>query len=452
MRLATATWPMLGLLTQSGLARLSDQMAAIVYGWGMLNGSGSSASGAIVMAASFAALVIGTLFAGRLISAFGARRVALAGVWVSVLAASLIALMLHFGFANPALIAILAALGAILDGPSAIASEMHYPQMARLARFDLIRLNALDDGLDGAATLIAPATGVLLVTNFGLVGGATALAVLGLSAALVLTVSFPRFKPVSGASSITLRAVGQALLADRLLAWLTLLFSIAVGVFVAVELVMLPRLLLAEADGARQLTLFLIAGGVAALAGAALSRRVAASLSLPHLLGAGFLSLAVGTGLLAFSTGTSALLASAALTGLPSGVIGPLAASIFQTRPPRALRADMQALSGALVFASAPIAVLAAGIAMDALPTGATLLSCAALLALGALIVMVALPSVSAQTAMQGQVVTNAPPDPAACGAAAPARHAGCGAATDQHGVRAPSQTVNAGERPCRKS
>ncbi|MEY3553462.1 MAG: hypothetical protein RL735_1810 [Pseudomonadota bacterium] len=114
--------------------------------------------------------------------------------------------------------------------------------------------------------------------------------------------------------------------------------------------------------------MFLIAGGVAALAGAALSRHFAASLSLPHLLGAGFLSLAVGIGLLAFSTGTPALLASAALSGLPSGIIGPLAASIYQKRPPRALRADMQALSGALVFASAPIAVLAAGIALDTLP------------------------------------------------------------------------------------
>jgi hypothetical protein len=97
-------------------------------------------------------------------------------------AAGLIALMLHFGFTNPALIAVLAALGAILDGPSAIASKTHYPQIAKLARFDLIRLNALDDGLDGAATLIAPATGVVLVTSFGLAGGATALAVLGLCA------------------------------------------------------------------------------------------------------------------------------------------------------------------------------------------------------------------------------------------------------------------------------
>ena len=425
MRPAKATWPMLGLLTQSGLARLSDQMAAIVYGWGLLNDSGSSASGAIVMAASFSALVIGTLFAGRLISVFGARQIALAGVWVSVVAAGLIALMLHFGFTNPALIAVLAALGAILDGPSAIASKTHYPQIAKLARFDLIRLNALDDGLDGGATLIAPATGVVLVTSFGLAGGATALAVLGLCAALILSASFPRFKPVSGASVITLRAVLKALLADRLLTWLTVLLSIAIGIFAAVQLVMLPRLLVGAADGGQQLTLFLIAGGVAALVGAAVSRRFAASLPLPLLLSAAFLFIAAGTGLLALSIETPALLTSAALTGLPSGLIGPLAASIYQTRPQRALRADIQALSGALVFAAAPIAVLAAGIALDALPTRAALVSCAALMVLCALIAAIALPSVSAQTAMQGQVGTSAPPDPVARGAASATQSGG---------------------------
>jgi uncharacterized protein len=416
---------MLGLLTHSSLARLADQMAAIVYGWGLLNDSGSSASGAIVMASSFAALVIGTFLAGRLISVFGARAVALAGVWVSVAAAGLIVLALHVGFANPALIAILAALGAILDGPSAIASKTHHPQIARLARFDLIRLNALDDGLDGAATLIAPATGVVLVAGFGLTGGATAIALLGLSAALILTASFPRFSPIHGTSSITLRKVGRALLADRLLTWLTVLLSIAVGVFVAVELVMLPRLLLGAADGSQQLTHFLIAGGMAALTGAALSRRFAASLSLRYLLTAAFVSLSAGTGLLAIGTDKPALLVSAALVGLPSGAIGPLVASIYQTRPPRALRVDMQAMSGALVFAAAPIAVLGAGLAVDVLPIRATLISCAVSMALAALIVIVTLPPISVQAAMHGQVGASALPVPVASGPTAPAQPGG---------------------------
>jgi uncharacterized protein len=431
MRPAKATWPMIGLLAQSGLARLADQMAAIVYGWGLLSESGESTDGALVMAASFAALVGGTLFAGRLISILGARVVALAGIWTSVGAASLIALLLHLGLASPALIAVLAACGAILDGPSAIASETHYPQVARLARFDLVRLNALDDGFDGAATLIAPAAGVVLVTGFGLAGGATALALVGLTAALILTGAFPRFKPIAGAGCITLPRVGRALLADTVLAWLTLLLSVAVGVFVAVELVVLPRLLKGTANDARQLTMFLVVGGIAALVGAASSRRFAASLSLRAVIAAAFLSLAAGILLLAVSIETPVLLASAVLSGLPSGLIGPLAASIYQTRPPRALRADMQAVSGALIFAAAPIAVLAAGVAVDAVPAQATLVACAAMMAVAAPIIVVALPSISAQAAMQAQTTGSARPSPATPGGDATAGPTGRSADVD---------------------
>lgn len=401
MHLPGTRWPMLGLVAQSGLARLSDQMAAIVYGWGLLRETESSATGGLVMAASFAALGFGTLFAGRLIGRFGARSIALASTWLSVTAAAAIAILLTMGLAHPALIALLAALGAVLDGPSAIASETHYPQIARLARFDLIKLNAIDDGLDGAATLVAPAVGVALVTVLGLAGGAWALALLGLLAALMLTVSFPRFPIIRGASSVTLRSVGQAILGDRLLSGLTLLFSIAVGVFVAVELVVLPRILHGTAQDAQLLTLFLLTGGVAALLGAALSKALAARLSLRAFLAGTFLSLAGGIALLTTSTAMPIITASAVLCGLPSGLIGPLAASIYQMRPPRALRANVQALSGALIFAAAPVAVFAAGLAVDALPIGLVLAVFAALMATGALLAAIALPAGDAIAATQ---------------------------------------------------
>lgn len=420
MQVARSLWPMLGLLAQSGLARLSDQMAAIVYGWGLLKETESSAVGGLVMAASFGALVLGTLFAGRLIGRYGARSVALAGVWLSVTAAAVIAILLSAGIAHPAVIAALAAAGALLDGPSAIASETHYPQIARLARFDLIRLNAIDDGLDGTATLVAPPVGVALVTLFGLAGGASAVALIGLMAALILTISFPRFLPIVGTAPTTLRTICGVLLADRLLTGLTLLFSVAVGVFVAVELVVLPRLLLGTAQEAGLLTLFLVTGALAALAGAALSRTLAARLRLRTLLAAAFVSLAIGMVLLAISAAVPVIVASAFLSGLPSGLLGPLAASIYQLRPPRALRADVQALSGALVFAAAPVAVLAAGFAVDVLPTRLVLLALAGLMAVGALLATAALPPGTAMDAMQKPPSENRQPSAADPPAASP--------------------------------
>jgi MFS family permease len=169
-------------------------MAAVVYGSGLLEASGSSVGPSLVMAASFGALAIGTFFAGRMIGRFGARPVAIAGLWVSLAAAGLIAALAAMGDADPTIIAIIAAAGAILDDPAGVASETKYPQIARLARFDLVRLNAIDDGLDNTSRLNAPALGALVVSALGLAAGSAMIAIVTLLAATLCTASFPAFR------------------------------------------------------------------------------------------------------------------------------------------------------------------------------------------------------------------------------------------------------------------
>ena len=400
MQLPANRWPILALLTASGLARLSDQMAGIVYGYGMLRETGNSLSGGLVLASSFAALVLGSLFAGRLIARFGARPIALAGSWLSVAAAAMIAVLVGTGHGDPLMIAMLAAAGAVLDGPSAIASELHYPQVARLGRMSLIKLNAIDDGLDSSATLVAPACGVVLVSMAGLAGGAFAVLALGLLGALSLTAGFPRFGVIRGASAVTLSMVFQTIRQDRLLLNMTVLFSIAVAVYAALQLVVLPRLLYATAGNGGLLMLFLVAGGLAALGGAALSHVVAVRVSLRVLLTVAFLMLAVGAVLPAASTATPVIMLSAVLCGLPTGVIAPLAASIYQLRPPLVLRADVQSVAGALVFAVAPLAVLASSFAVDVLPAAPVAAVLAVLIAASAVFAALVLPPSTAQAAM----------------------------------------------------
>lgn len=400
MRLPVNRWPLLALLTASGLARLSDQMAGIVYGYGMLRETGTSLSGGLVLAASTAALVVGSLFAGRLIARFGARPVALAGCWLSVAAAAMIAVLVATGHGDPLVIAVLAAVGAILDGPSAIASEVHYPQVARLGRLNLIKLNAIDDGLDSSATLVAPACGVALVSMFGLAGGAFAVAALVLLGALALTAGFPRFGIVRGASAVTLATVFRAIRQDRLLFNMTILFSIAVAVFSALQLVVLPRLLNGPEGDAGLLTLFLVVGGLAALGGAGLSHLVAPRASLRVLLTLALALLAVGAVLPGASTAPPVIVLSAVLCGLPTGIIAPLAASIYQVRPPLVLRADVQAVAGALVFAVVPLAVLASSMAVDVMPVAPVVAVLATLIAASALFAALVLPSSSAREAM----------------------------------------------------
>lgn len=365
LRVASTRTPMIGLLTQSALARLSDQMAAVVYGWGLLEETGNSQASSLVIAASLGALVIGTLFAGRLIALFGARRVALAGVWTSVAAAFAIALLFLDGFSNPVVVAAIVALGAILDGPAGIATETNYPEIARIARFDLVRLNAIDDGLDHAAGLVAPAAGAALVALHGVTAGALVLALLGLSAAVTLTLALPRFRSSQAVAGASLAGALRLIRLDNLLFPLTVMFSLAMGIFIALELIVLPRMIAETGMGAGMLALFLSSAGIGGLAGAATAAPLSRRIPLPSLVAIVFGLMASGVAIAIFAVNAMALTACGALLGFASGIVTPVAVSLFQTRPPKNLRADVQAVSGALIFATTPIALVAGGMAAD---------------------------------------------------------------------------------------
>ena len=131
MKLVRARWPIVGLMIQSGFARCANQMAEIVYGWAIQQQTGSGLAAGFVMAASVGALVVGTLFAGRIVARWGVRRVALSGAWVSALSACVIASLFAAGHADPLTIAAVAALGAVLDGPATTAVEPNLPAVAR---------------------------------------------------------------------------------------------------------------------------------------------------------------------------------------------------------------------------------------------------------------------------------------------------------------------------------
>ncbi len=389
VRLASSRVPMIGLLAYSGMARLADQMSAVVYGWSQLEQRGDSFGAALIMAASFAGLIIGTLFAGRLIGRFGARSTALAGVWVSVLAAAAIAALLHAGYADPFAIAALAAIGALLDGPAAIASETNYPEVARIARVDLVRLNAADDALDHTAGLVAPAAAAILVSSQGAPNAAIALAVLGLMAAVSLSASLPSFRP-RGREAVTLGTVVAHIRSDAVLFPLVMLFSGGVAVLVAAQLVIVPRLIHDARLGADTFAVFLVGAGIGGVAGAGLAAfaqrlglRLVLSMSFAVMAGALCLPLA---GLAVWK-----LFAAGALIGLPVGVVAPIANGIFQTRPPKSMRADVQGVSGSLAFALAPLAILGTGVAIDVAPARWVIAGLAALMLLLAIAAYAAL-------------------------------------------------------------
>lgn len=357
--------PMIGLLAQSGLMRLSDQMAGIVYGWAIMQATGSGASASLVIASSLGSLIVGTLFAGRLIAVFGPRAIALTGSWLSAAAAIGIAVHFALGQPEPIFVALLAAAGALLDGPAGIATETNYPTVARLARVTLLRLNAIDDGLDHVASLIAPATGASILAFGGPAAGAIAVALLALPGALVLTISLPNFRVAQGAQAFGLLAAMRTLRQDALLFPLTILLSLVLALFFAIELVLLPLLLAAKGLGPQELSFFLAAAGTGGIMGAAMSSASQRWLPLRVIVCMAFFVLASGLVILATGVDSWRLVSAGLVIGLPAGMVSPLAATLYQSRPPKSQSADIQAISGALLIATAPVAVLTTGFLAD---------------------------------------------------------------------------------------
>jgi predicted MFS family arabinose efflux permease len=392
-----------GLLTQSGLARFADHMAGIVYGWSILQLTGSGFWSGVVIATHGAVLVLGILFAGRLIARFGARRVAITGAWTSALAASMIAALMWSGSATPLAIALVAALGAGLDGPSNIAAETNYPEVTRLARFDLLRLNAIDDGLDNTAALVAPASGAMLLAVIGTNAAVAMIALLMLASAVILTAALPRFRKAPGAGVAGLVPVLKHLYNDRILLPLTALFSLVIAIFAAIQLVVLPLAVKLSGGSPADVASFLAAAAAGSIAGAVTAGTLLARARLRTIAGASFLGLACGATILATGLDPMQLAAAGIVTGFPAGIVTPLAITLYQSRPPKAYRADVQSIAGALILSAAPLAIVVAGFVADLAGPGRTLLAMSVAAAIVAAIAVVWLPAVRTGEARTAQ-------------------------------------------------
>lgn len=392
MKLIETRKPMLSLLMQSGIGRLGDHMAGVVYGWGMLQQTGSSFLSGLVIAAHLGALVVGTLFAGRLIARFGARRVAITGAWTSALAAAAVAALLASGNASALLIAVVAAIGASLDGPANIASETNYPEVARIARWNVLHLNALDDSLDSMALLFAPAIGAGLVVAFGVNVAAGAIAALAITSAVIVTLALPRFRNVGALTASSLGRVLRFMRSDPVLFPLTVLSSLVFGIIIAIQLVALPMAVKQAGGDPTTVAAVLSAAAAGSLAGALITAFLRNRLTLGPVVAVCFLGMALGTAMLTMGLEMWRVIAAGVIVGLPLGAVMPVAVTLFQSRPTRAMRADVQSVAGALVFAATPVAILLTGLAADALSIRGVLLAMAVMLVVLAAVALAWLP------------------------------------------------------------
>jgi macrolide resistance protein len=183
-----------GLYAAKALAIMTDAALAILLPWLILNQTGSVLWVGGIAALVLSAILIGALCTPRLVTHCGVRRLIVIASLVDVL--SIIGLTVCFLMQPLHLVAItvIACAGAVLDTARDVAAEARLPEIARLCRVPLAKLNGRGEACDTLATIAGPAcvgVGWALTNSTTVVLGLAATALLS---ALLFVLVFPRFR------------------------------------------------------------------------------------------------------------------------------------------------------------------------------------------------------------------------------------------------------------------
>jgi predicted MFS family arabinose efflux permease len=376
-----------GVMVAGGLVRLCNGVGSIAYPWAALEIAGPAFAGLVAFAV-LAPMVVGGLFGGILVESFGVRKVAITSSLMSAVSALGIAILALIGQLTMVSFVLLVLAGSLLDGPALTANQARWPEIARLARVPLLRANAFDAGLDHVVILAGPSVASLTIWLGGWEAGLAAMAVVGAFALLATVAAMPGFRPRRGrAASMTALLEGARFIWHTPLLRVILLIGLAAtAVFILLESVVVPSLIKADGQSPAVLTLYLVAAGFGALAGAGLSTRLFRMPQLSTMLGVALALMAIAVGLMAACRSPLAMIISGGLLGLAFGPLGPVIDTLFQTLPPKRLRAQVLALAMSIELAGAPFATVAAGYALEQVGGVAVIVISAGLLACLALV------------------------------------------------------------------
>lgn len=383
LRLARTRGPFAGLQLASIVFNLGNAIAAIVYPWLVYDLTGSASWMGLVAFVTLVPAVVGTAVGGGVAERVGIRRIALLSVSVGAVTAIAMAVLYGLGMLTIGLLIALALCGAALDGPGGVAIEARVPEIARLARMPLLRANAIDDLVDNGAAIAGPAVAAGLVALTDTATLLWIIAAINVATVVLLMLSLPSFRlrHVSAGAAAELVAGMRFVFGSARLRTALLLAGLGTGIFVALEVVALPAILREDGQPAVMLGLFLVAAAAGAIVVNLALALAGHSPTLRGVFVAAFAGLAAGVLMLAVDRSAPMLVASGAILGVAAGPLSPVFTTLLQASAPKALRAHVIGTTMSLILASAPIAALAVGAALDLFGAPAVLISCAGLLA-----------------------------------------------------------------------
>ncbi|WP_054312881.1 MFS transporter [Mesorhizobium sp. 1M-11] len=382
LRPARTIWPYTGLQAASVTVNLANAITAVVYPWLVYDLSGNASWMGIIAALTLFPAIFGSAFGGIIAEKVGIRRMALVSVAMGAAAAVAAAAAHDAGLLTIGVLATLALLGAVLDGPGGIAIEARVPEIARLARLPLIRANAIDDLVDNGAAIAGPAIAAFLVAVTSTTVLLWIIAGINLLAAMLVAASLPRFRlrRIAGSTLGQMKAGLGFIFGQPALRSALILAGIGTSVFVAVESIALPAILRMEGRSAALLGMFLAAASAGAIASNVALAFASQAPSLRGIFSVAFAGLSAGVALLLFGRSAPIMIASGAMLGIAAGPLSPVFATLLQSSVPKDLRANVIGISMSLVLLGAPLAALITGAALDAFGSTVVLIACSSLL------------------------------------------------------------------------
>ena len=361
--------PLLLILFAALMAGTGNGISIVVFPWLVLQRTGSALDASIVAMAGTLPLLAATLIAGAAVDYLGRRRVSMISDTLSalsVVAVPVLALMFGADVVNVAVLAVLAALGALFDPAGMTARETMLPEAAARAGWSLDRANSYFEAVFNLAYIVGPGIGGLLIATLGGVNTmwvTAATFVLSIAAISVLRLEgagIPDRSALTGSVWAGILEGLRFVWHNRVLRTLAVVDLVATGLYMPMESVLFPKYF-TDRDEPAQLGWVLMALSIGGLVGALGYAVMAKFMKRRTVMLIAVITLGAAMTVIAFLPPLPVILVLCALVGFVYGPIAPIYNYVMQTRAPAHLRGRVVGVMGSLAYAAGPLGLILAG-------------------------------------------------------------------------------------------
>jgi predicted MFS family arabinose efflux permease len=355
------------LVLANAISVVGNVMASVAVPWFVLTTTGSAALTGLAAFALTGPIVVGSLIAGRVVDALGARRTSSATDLASGATMALLPILFAANGLEFWHIVVLLVAGTVFDAAGAAARLSMVPGAAKAAALDLERANARYGGTEHIGYLLGAPLAGLLIAAIGPVNVLwidAASFVVSAGAMWFVAVVPDRSRqptPVRG----TLRAAIDAIRRDRVLRTLVLVPAAGALLIDPLAPVILPVYARQVADSSVWLGVAVAAYGVGGLIGLAASGPLRAIASRRRMYVGAFAAWPLLYALLVPLPPVIPATVLVFAVGLLAGLIAPIETTVVQERAPPELLPRVGGATTAIFRIAGPVAILLTGIALE---------------------------------------------------------------------------------------